>query len=87
MTLHLELPTEIEQALRAHAEAVGQPIDTVVAECVAQRLAEPEPAAKPSPRLSKAEFAARLHRLATQYRGPGEALDDSRETIYAGRGE
>ena len=97
MTLHLELPTEIEQALRAHAEAAGQPIDAFVAECVAQRLAVPEPPARevPVPETkhvaragrSQRQFAERLKAFIDLHPRLDTPVDDSRESIYAGRGE
>ena len=85
MTLHLELPPDIEGALRAQAAAAGKDVASFVAEVVAERLAEP---AEPSPEdVSHAEFVARLRRVAAMHPGSHGTMDDSRESIYAGRGE
>ena len=79
------MPAELERALRVRAEAADKSIDTNVAELIVGHLAEPEPlAAKLPRRKSQKEFVARLRRVAGRHRGPGDVIDDNRESIYTG---
>lgn len=87
MTVHLELPPDVEQALRARAAAEGKDVDALVAEVVVEQLAESHSRGPSSASISRAEFVARLRRVAAMHPGSGGRMDDSRESIYAGRGE
>lgn len=88
MTLQLDLPADVEHALRARAAAAGQDVSAYVAEVVAERLAEVEPVPPKSASVrSQRRFAERLRAFVALHPGSGGTLDDSRESIYAGRGE
>lgn len=89
MTLHLELPTDVEGALRARAAAAGKDVASFVAEVVAERLAEPGDEARKPPKHGRVErpFAERLQAWVDLHPRSSGTVDDSRESIYAGRGE
>lgn len=89
MTLHLELPAEVEGALRAQAAAVGKDVASFVAEVVADRLAEPGDEARNPPRHGRSTqpFAERLQAWVDLHPRSAGTVDDSRESIYSGRGE
>ena len=87
MTLHLELPADVERALRARAAAEGKDVEAFVAEVVTERVADAEAAGRSRTATSHAEFVDRLRRIAAMHPGSGGHVDDSRESIYAGRGE
>jgi hypothetical protein len=83
MTLTLSLPPDTEAQLRQRAAAAGKDITTFVREAVEEKLAVPATMAARTPQQWKAEFNAWV---AGQKPLPHVA-DDSRESIYAGRGE
>lgn len=90
MTLHIDLPAAVETALLAQAAAEGKDVSTLVAEAVAQRLTESAASAPDrSPTSPKASqgFDQRLHAWIELHPRTVTAVDDSRESIYAGRGE
>lgn len=88
MTITVSLPREIEFVLRQQAEAAGQDIETFVRHIVTESVSfNSENQAAPSQPTSREEFTSRLRAI---IRGHGiccGGFDDSRETIYAGRGE
>ena len=87
MTLHIELPAAMENALLALAAAEGKDVSTFVAEVVTERLAVPGDEA-PRPSASSPQgFAQRLQAWVDLHPRTGQPVDDSRESIYAGRGE
>jgi hypothetical protein len=84
MNLTLHLSAELEAKLRQQAKAEGKPLEDVALKALEEQFdAEPLAAATLSPEQWVADFRvwAKSHR-----RLPHEA-DDSRESIYAGRGE
>jgi hypothetical protein len=89
MTLHIELPVAIEAALLARAAAEGKDVSTFVTEAVAERLAAPETETGGRARAVRSPqgFAERLQALIDLHPRTGRPVDDSRESIYAGRGE
>ncbi len=84
MTLQLELPADIEHALRARAAAAGMDLAAYVTEVVAERLAEPDPDAPPEMSEPPRRFAERLQTWIDLHSRRADVLDDSRESIYAG---
>ena len=85
MNVNINIPADIETTLLRRAADAGTDVATLVRELVAERLAEDSPShAKAG---SHAEFMARLRRLIEMHPGSNGSLDDSRESIYAGRGE
>ncbi len=90
MTLHIDLPAAVETALLAQAAAEGIDVSTLVAEAVAQRLTESAASAldrsENSPNASHG-FDQRLQAWIELHPQSTVVVDDSRESIYAGRGE
>jgi hypothetical protein len=88
MALTLELPAELEQSLRQRAAANGQDVASFVGQVVAESLGlTAEPAVVAPSVTSRQEFQARLQRIIDRHAGTQGRLDDSRESIYSGRGE
>ncbi len=84
MVLELPLSSEIESRLRERATALGQGVEAFIAQAVTEKLAEAEFSARTANRRDWAEMlraCIELHPAATGF------VDDSRESIYAGRGE
>ena len=88
MALHIELPVDLETALLARAAAEGKDVSTLIREVVAERVAASEAAEslRPAVRSSRG-FAQRLQAWTDLHPRIGRPVDDSRESIYAGRGE
>ena len=85
MNVNIRLSPEDEDALRRRAESVGQDVETFVANVIVEELAAEQPAIKPS--RSHEEFTAKLRRFIERYGVHVSEVDDSRESIYGGRGE
>ena len=84
MSLNINLPSDLEHAVRERALASGLDIDTFAARIFAEQLQDEMPlpqAASPN------EFRSRLDRVIALHPKSDHFVDDSRETIYAGRGE
>jgi hypothetical protein len=85
MNVSINFPADIETRLLRRAKVAGKDVATLVQEFVAEWLAEESsPVAKPH---SHAEFMAKLNRVIELHPASTGFLDDSRESIYAGRGE
>lgn len=85
MTISIEIPPEIEQELRRRAEALGEDLATYVRQVVTESVNETvDP---PKPKRSAEEFARRLDAWTALHPVLDHAIDDSRESIYEGRGE
>ncbi len=80
MTLQIPLSAEAEARLRERATAAGTDLATFVLRVVEQELAADEPA-------SNAQRIAALRDWAASHEPLGYEADDSRESIYEGRGE
>lgn len=90
MTLHIDLPPAMETVLLARAAAEGKDISTYVSEVVAERLALPDASITETPRPAKRSadgFAESLQAWIDLHPRTGRPVDDSRESIYEGRGE
>jgi hypothetical protein len=85
MSISINFSPEVEAALAKRAEIVGRDIPSLVQEFVAERLADD--VSKPVRKLSAKDFMARLETIANRHPGVSTFVDDSRESIYAGRGE
>ena len=85
MTITIDLPPEIESALRSRAEASGQDPATIVRQFVIESLEDEVD--RPIPQRSVEEFTKRLQAWIKLHPVLDHAVDDSRESIYAGRGE
>ena len=85
MNLTLHLSAELESKLRAQAQAMGKPPEELVLNAVQDKLASPEDS---SAMLPREQWQARFEAfLASIPRTNATFVDDSRESIYEGRGE
>ncbi len=85
MSITIELPADIENALRQRAVKAGKTLATLVCEIVTKNVTNH--ARRPGKRRSAAEFARRLDAWIALHPALDHAIDDSRESIYDGRGE
>ena len=85
MSLSVSFPAEIESTLRQHAAAIGKDVETFVRELVVEEVAEATES--PVRRRSHAEFKEKLDAMIQSHGIRNGQFDDSRESIYAGRGE
>jgi uncharacterized protein (DUF1778 family) len=86
MTLELQISANLEAQLRQQAAVTGQNVADFVIKAVEEKLAEsnaqnPESAANDTDWMAKLRELIELHPVVTH------VADDSRESIYAGRGE
>lgn len=89
MTLHIPLSDESEARLRALAEAAGQDVSRLVAEAIEEKLTLLDDEAReatPRPRTPE-QWVAELRAWAASHPRRDYIADDSRESIYDGRGE
>ncbi len=82
----LKLSSEIEAKIRERADASGQDVEAFVLEAIAEKIADADLLASPASRnneewMKKLRACIDLHPVVTHF------VDDSRESIYAGRGE
>ena len=85
MSLSVSFPTEIEAALRQRAAAAGKDVETFVREIFIEEVAD-EPLPKTDTQ-SHGEFKAKLQAIIDLHAVSNGKMDDSRESIYSGRGE
>lgn len=85
MTLELRIPPETEAKLRECAAASGQDVEAFVLEALADKLAEIEPPKAPRP--DHTEWSQKLRVCIDLHPATNHFTDDSRESIYSGRGE
>jgi plasmid stability protein len=85
MNVSIHFPADIESSLLRRAAAAGKDVETIVREFVTERLAEEGPS--PTEAASHDEFMARLDAIIRLHPVSNGSVDDSRESIYAGRGE
>ena len=85
MNLNFDLPDEFENVLRRRAAAAGTDLATFICQVVIESLVDED---KDQPRtISPAEFSRRLDSWIALHPVLDHPIDDSRESIYAGRGE
>ena len=89
MNVSVPLSPDIETILLRRAAAAGKDLSAFVAEVVAEAVAEdlePAPPTESALRRS-AQMRERLDRWTALHPVLDHVIDDSREAIYAGRGE
>ncbi len=87
MTLRIELSPETEARLREQAAATGKDPAAFAREAVEEKLALFTEATTESSRLSVEQRIAEWMAWAESHAPLGHDVDDSRESIYEGRGE
>jgi hypothetical protein len=84
MTITLDLPEDIATALELRAAASGQDVASLLREMVVENVQDEIPVRRARP---PEEFMAQLQEVIDLLPQPSGVIDDSRESIYAGRGE
>lgn len=89
MTLRIELSEQSEARLREYAKAAGKDLLAVVTEAINEKAAalEEEGGGEVRPVRNAEEWIAELRAWAASHPRIDAVVDDSRESIYAGRGE
>src|ERR1700722_434709 len=85
MSLSVTFPTEIESTLRQRAAALGKDVETLVRDIVTEEVAESPDAIRR--RIPHSEFMSRLDAMIHRHGIRNGRFDDSRVSIYSGRGE
>ena len=85
MSVSISFPDEIEVAIRRRASAAGQDITTFVTSIVAEQLSQ-DPAV-PEKTEPHSDYMARVRGIIKKHGIHNGKFDDSRESIYEGRGE
>lgn len=86
MNVSINFPAEVESRLQQRAAAAGQDVESFIQQMVTERLAEEDQPKKPRKR-SHEEFKKRMEAWIRLHPVLDHAIDDSRESIYEGRGE
>lgn len=92
MTIILNLPTDVEQQLKKRAARDGQTVEEYLQKIAALQAALPDGSAAASalaypPGFSAEERSKAIRDWAESHPRVEHFVDDSRESIYAGRGE
>lgn len=87
MTLNFDLPPAMEQTLRLRAAEHGEDVESFACRMLMDQLVEEEQAIAFVPARSPEDFMARLREVIDMHPTVTTFVDDSRESIYAGRGE
>ncbi|MBI5863070.1 MAG: hypothetical protein HZB38_00885 [Planctomycetes bacterium] len=89
MTLHVPLSDASEARLRAYAAASGKDVPSVIAEAIEEKLAIFEEEATEQKHRSRTteQWLAEFRRWVASHKRVDHFVDDSRESIYEGRGE
>jgi len=89
MTLHVPLTEESESRLREFAAATGKDVSSLVVEAIEEKLSILEEEASDRTRRPRTaeQWIAELRAWAASHPRLEYVADDSRESIYAGRGE
>lgn len=86
MNLKLRISADLERALKSRAAATGEDIESIVLKTLEESLAD-EDAERGRSQGSGGDFAAWLEAWINRHPIVSHTIDDSRESIYAGRGE
>lgn len=84
MNIKIQLPVELEAVLRERAAKEGVPIESYVIQAISERLADSHVDETPS---STSRFSDWLREWSSRFPKLDRPIDDSRESIYSGRGE
>lgn len=85
MTVMLDLPPELVQRLQEKAAQQGKTLEAYIQELATREGRTAEPTAQRKP--STEEWIAEWRAWAANRKPVQGVIDDSRESIYAGRGE
>jgi hypothetical protein len=85
MTVSINLSPEMEASLQRQAAATGKDVSAVVESVVLDYLANDS--GSPNATVTAEEFEAWFRKFTQHFPTTPMHVDDSRESIYAGRGE
>ena len=86
MNLSVNVPPSLEDVLKTQASAAGKDVETFVLETLEQALGQ----STQQPlklALTHEQFREKLQHMIDLHPGGNSSMDDSRESIYSGRGE
>lgn len=87
MTLQIPISPETEAKLREQAAAAGKDLASFVREAVEKLIGEGNGSRHGNGSHSAPQWSEEWHAWAASHRKLDHVVDDSRESIYAGRGE
>lgn len=87
MNLNLTIPAAAEALLREQAAAAGKAVEEYVLEVVTEKLAHSSAAALPATPLQGEQWRHEFDALLASAPTVSHQVDDSRASIYEGRGE
>lgn len=87
MTLQISLSPEVESRLREQAKAAGKDLATFVKEVVEELADRGNGSQVEGGSVPPDKWTGEWHAWAAGHRRLDHVVDDSRENIYAGRGE
>lgn len=83
MSLQIDLPPEVVAQLQKYSAREGKSPEQLVQELLTEKF----PAFPTRKKFTKEEFAERLEKIIKLHPQVDHIVDDSRESIYEGRGE
>ena len=83
MNLNIEIPEDVGNVMRKRAEAAGIDLETFVGQVVIETAKETDP--EPLPKTKVDEFVRRQNAWVKLHPRLDHAIDDSRDSFYAGR--
>ncbi len=86
MTIKLEFSADVENQLRERAASSGQHVEEFVLRALTEKLAAEDTVSRASDR-NGVDWKNKLHECIDLHPNVQHAVDDSRESIYRGRGE
>lgn len=87
MTIKVHIPPDLETELRKHAAAAGKDLQTFALDALHEKIANSNGFREDPPDLSTEQQVAEWLSWTSSHPRLGYPVDDSRESIYAGRGE
>jgi hypothetical protein len=87
MTLQIVFDAATEAKLREQSEATGKPVEKIVREAVEEKIGLLPAAHHASPQQQADRWSCWVADMARLNQGHTVLVDDSRESIYADRGE
>lgn len=84
VNLKIQLPDNLEAILKEHARRAGVPVESIVIQALTEGLSD---LTQPDNHATADEFSTWLREWANKFPKLDHPIDDSRDSIYAGRGE
>lgn len=87
MNLRINIPPELEQVLQRRAAQAGLRVEDFVLEALSERLGTAPSSVSRDASLTVDQFAIWIDAWVKRFPVLEHPIDDSRESIYSGRGE